>query len=67
MAVAPTFCSNPEFNNAWQFRLTQLTLMPEGLYMFKNPFKRSKSMAAEQNEQEQDIGQAQADQQTGQT
>jgi len=47
--------------------LTQLTLKPKGLYMFKNPFKRSKSMAAEQNEQAQDLGQEQADQQTAQT
>ena len=37
--------------------LTQLKLMPKGLYMFKNPFKRSKSMATEQNEQAQDLEQ----------
>jgi molecular chaperone GrpE len=35
--------------------------------MFKNPFKRSKSMATEQNEQAQDLGQEQAEQQTAQT
>ena len=34
--------------------------------MFKNPFKRSKSMATEQNEQVQDLGQEQVDQQTTQ-
>ena len=36
----------------------------QGLYMFKNPFKRSKSMATEQNEQAQDLEQGQAKQQT---
>ena len=34
--------------------------------MFKNPFKRSKSMATEQNEQTQDLEQAQTEQQTAQ-
>ena len=32
--------------------------------MFKNPFKRSKSMATEQNQDAQDLQQEQADQQT---
>jgi molecular chaperone GrpE len=32
--------------------------------MFKNPFKRSKSMATEQNQDAQDLGQEQAEQQT---
>jgi hypothetical protein len=41
--------------------------MPEGLYMFKNPFKRSKSMATEHNQEAQDLGQEQADSQTAQT
>jgi molecular chaperone GrpE len=35
--------------------------------MFKNPFKRSKSMTTEQNEHAQDLQQEQADQQTAQT
>ena len=35
--------------------------------MFKNPFKRSKSMTTEQNEQAQDLQQEQADQQAAQT
>jgi molecular chaperone GrpE len=35
--------------------------------MFKNPFKRSKSMTTEQNEQAQDLQQEPADQQTAQT
>jgi molecular chaperone GrpE len=35
--------------------------------MFKNPFKRSKSMTTEQNEQAQDLQQEQAESQTAQT
>jgi molecular chaperone GrpE len=35
--------------------------------MFKNPFKRSKSMATEQNQDAQDLGQEQAEQQTAET
>ena len=35
--------------------------------MFKHPFKRSKSMTTEQNEQAQDLQQEQADQQAAQT
>ncbi len=35
--------------------------------MFKNPFKRSKSMTTEQNEHAQDLQQEQADQQAAQT
>jgi molecular chaperone GrpE len=35
--------------------------------MFKNPFKRSKSMATEQNQDAQDLGQEQAEQQTVET
>jgi molecular chaperone GrpE len=34
--------------------------------MFKNPFKRSKSMATEQNQEAQDLAQEQAEQQTAQ-
>ena len=47
--------------------LTQLTLQPKGLYMFKNPFKRSKSMATEHNQEAQDLEQEQAESQTAQT
>ena len=46
--------------------LTQLTPDAQGLYMFKNPFKRSKSMATEQNDQAQELEQEQAEQQTAQ-
>jgi molecular chaperone GrpE len=46
--------------------LTQLELTPKGLYMFKNPFKRSKSMATEQNQDAQDLGQEQAAEQEAQ-
>jgi len=42
-------------------------LMPKGLYMFKNPFKRRSSMANEQNEQAQDIQHEQAEQSNEQT
>jgi len=41
--------------------------MPEGLYMFKNPFKRSKSMATEHNQDAQDLQQEQVEQDTTQT
>jgi molecular chaperone GrpE len=67
LSPAPTFVLIMNFITHGSSGLTQLALKPKGLYMFKNPFKRSKSMAAEQNEQAQDLGQEQADQQTAQT
>jgi len=54
--------------NSWQFSINSVkTDAKEGLYMFKNPFKRSKSMATEQNEQAHDLEQEQTNQQTAQT
>jgi molecular chaperone GrpE len=47
--------------------MNQSILMPEGLYMFKNPFKRSKSMATEHNQDAQDLQQEQVEQDTTQT
>ena len=46
--------------------LTQLSTEAKGLYMFKNPFKRSKAMTTEQNEQAQELDKEQAEVQTEQ-
>lgn len=59
LLLAPTFVLIMNFITHGSSELTQLALNPKGLCMFKNLFKRSKSMATEQNQDAQDLGQEQ--------
>ena len=53
--------------HSWQFRINAVSTEAKRTDMFKNPFKRSKSMATEQNQDAQDLGQEQAEQKTAES
>ena len=59
LLLAPTFVLIMNFITHGSSELTQLALNPKGMCMFNNLFKRSKSMATEQNQEAQDLGQEQ--------